>query len=114
MRLPLAPSADPPTDKASASSVFNVVNMLRPPHSPVFQRVSSEVATERKWDDNSLLVENMVGGFAQRCDNLMEDFQYGMQAPGLFGPAWMISTYSAGTRNENWLLWWSHMRARKS
>lgn len=109
MRLPLAPSKSPATDTVSSNSVFGVVHMLREGHNPTYQKVAAEVAQD-VFRTGSLLVENMVGGFSQRCDHLMDDLTNAMEAPGFFTGLWSLSVYEAGIRNEQWVRWWSQMR----
>lgn len=114
MRLPLAPSRPPATDTVAAGSAFGVISMLRSigdrtPH--VHQRVANSISREDGWEDqSSVLVEQMVGAFAQRCDHLIEDIEACQMAPALFDPLWPITVMSAGSRNEEWMMFWSTMR----
>lgn len=114
MRLPLAPEKPPATDTVAQNSVFSVGSWLRRHYVPeVIEQAATEVAYERDWADRSLLVESLTAAFAQRCDHLMADLNAVEQGPSLFDPMWPIVVLAAGTRNEEWMFYWSHMRARK-
>lgn len=105
----LAPSTAPALDRAAKDSVFSISALVGMGRG---KAPAQEAATEvsQRLGDNSLLVENMTGGFAQRCDNLMEDMAYAREAPMFFAPSWWLETYEAGVRNEMWMIWWSNMR----
>jgi hypothetical protein len=110
MRLPLAPTYPPPQDSVPSSSGLHILRMLGGYRTPSAQVAANSVAVAKEYKDPSMLLENMVAGFAQRCDHLMADVSYANEAPAFFTPMWMVSCYEAGIRNEQWMGAWSHMR----
>jgi hypothetical protein len=95
----------------SAFGIVNLIRMMDGDSTPkLHQHVASKIAADTEWEDPSLLVENMVGAFAQRCDRLLDDMECAQRAPLLFQPMWPISVLAAGTRNEEWMMFWSTMR----
>jgi hypothetical protein len=95
-------------------SAFGVIAMTRYIHKSraeaVHQKVANEIAVEGQWEDRAILPENMVSAFAARCDRLLEDLEAATAAPAVFQPIWPLTALAAGTRNEEWMMFWSQMR----
>lgn len=113
VRPPLAPSRAPLDDNETGSGLYNIGLILGYGRDNVAAQTAANRVVEL-FEEPSILVENMVGAFAQRCDNLMNDLGASQEAPGLFGPGWVVSAYEAGLMNERWMLYWSTMRPRKA
>jgi hypothetical protein len=79
------------------------------PNVDEYQTGANAVAATHVIED-TYLVENMVGAWAQRCDTLMKFMQAGMAAPALIRGDVTLATYHEGMRSEAWLLYWNKQR----
>lgn len=77
-----------------------------------FQRASRS-ATEHSSQigmRTSVLTENMIGAYGQRCDRLMVELQVGMAHPEFMKSERMAVVYHGGVFNETWMFWWNGER----
>lgn len=79
------------------------------PSANEYQAATTDLAAGGETE-GSLLTENLVGAFAQRCDRLMVLMQAGMAAPGLMRPETTLEAYYEGLRSEAWLVYWNRQR----
>lgn len=101
----------PPGRIVGADGTFRELT-ARGPNMDEFQR-ASHAATEhssRIGMRTSVLVENMIGAYGQRCDRLMAELQVGLAHPALMQPEHVAALYHEGVLNETWMFWWNGER----